>query len=152
MLIWGKPRAFSVGHHKRRESYWNVWCKASWSMITIGHVDISNWVIGRVICGRPIWNYEPDYPELYDTKSYYQLIVPITKCKNLSLGIFINVRNRFQSKKMTGFNFGCGSPTAWRSFFQKSIFLIKIHVCQYLNKMGEFLKVMELKYSLSRQL
>ena len=49
-------------------------------------------------------------PELYDTKSYYQLIVPITKCGNLSLGIFINVRNRFQSKKMTGFNFGCGSP------------------------------------------
>ena len=34
-------------------------------------------------------------------------------------------------------------------FFQKSIFLIKIHVRQYLNKMGEFLKVMELKYSLS---
>ena len=31
-------------------------------------------------------------PELYNTKSYYQLIVPITKCKNLSLGIFINVR------------------------------------------------------------
>ena len=30
--------------------------------------------------------------------------------------------------------------------FQKSIFLIKIHVRQYLNKMGEFLKVMELKY------
>ena len=29
-------------------------------------------------------------PELYDTKSYYQLIVPITKCKNLSLGIFIS--------------------------------------------------------------
>ena len=48
-------------------------------------------------------------PEWYDTKSYYQLIVPITKCENLSLGIFINVhvRNRFQSKKMTGFNFGC---------------------------------------------
>ena len=60
----------------------------------------------------------PITPELYDTKSYYQLIV----------------------------------PTAWRSFFQKIIFLIKIHVRQYLNKMGEFLKVMELKYSLSRQL
>ena len=43
-------------------------------------------------------------PELYDTKSYYQLIVPITKCENFSLGIFINVRNRFQSKKLTGFN------------------------------------------------
>ena len=40
-------------------------------------------------------------PELYDTKSYFQLIVPITKCENLSLGIFINVRNRSQSKKMT---------------------------------------------------
>ena len=90
-------------------------------------------------------------PELYDTKSYYQLIVPKTKCENLSLGIFINVRNRFLSKNMTGFNFGCGSPTAWWSFFQKSIFLIKIHVRQYLNEMGEFLKVMELKYSLSRQ-
>lgn len=61
MLIWGKLRAFSVGHLKRRESYWNVWCKASWSMITIGHVDISNGVIGQVICARPIWNYEPDY-------------------------------------------------------------------------------------------
>ena len=36
--------------------------------------------------------------------------------------------------------------------FSKSIFLIKIHVRQYLNKMGEFLKVMELKYSLSRKL
>ena len=48
----------------------------------------------------------PITPELYDTKSYYQLIVPITKCENPSLGIFINVRNRFQSKKMTGFNFG----------------------------------------------
>ena len=94
----------------------------------------------------------PITPELYDTKSYYQLIVPITKCENLSLGIFTNVRNRFQSKKVTGFNFGCGNPTAWWSFFQKSIFLIKIHVRQYLNKMREFLKVMELKYSLSRQL
>ena len=51
-------------------------------------------VIGRVISNRP----SPITPELYDTKSYYQLIVPITKCKNLSLGIFINVRNRFQSK------------------------------------------------------
>ena len=30
-------------------------------------------------------------PELYDTKSYYQLIVPIKKCENLSLGIFVNV-------------------------------------------------------------
>ena len=31
-------------------------------------------------------------PELYDTKSYYQLIVPITKCENLSLVIFIKVK------------------------------------------------------------
>ena len=31
--------------------------------------------------------------ELYDTKAYYQqLIVSITKCENLSLGIFIKVR------------------------------------------------------------
>ena len=43
-------------------------------------------------------------------------------------------------------------PDRKKIFFQKSIFLIKIHVRQYLNKMGEFLKVMELKYSLSRQL
>ena len=48
-------------------------------------------------------------PKLYDTKSYNQLIVPIIKCENFSLGIFINVRNRVQSKKMTGFNFECGS-------------------------------------------
>ena len=37
-------------------------------------------------------------PELYDTKSYYQLIVPITKCENLSLGIFINVLKEIDSK------------------------------------------------------
>ena len=43
-------------------------------------------------------------------------------------------------------------PDRMKIFFQKSIFLIKIHVRQYLNKMREFLKVMELKYSLSRQL
>ena len=30
-------------------------------------------------------------PELYQSKSYYQLIWSITKCKNLSLEIFINV-------------------------------------------------------------
>ena len=68
-------------------------------------------VIGRVISNR----FEITSlitPELYDTKSYYLLIVPITKCKNLSPGIFINVRNRFQSKNITGFNFGRGSPTA----------------------------------------
>ena len=52
----------------------------------------------------------PITPELYDTKSYYQLIVPITNCENLSLGIFINLRNRFQSKKMTGFNFWMWKP------------------------------------------
>jgi len=51
--------------------------------------------------------------------------------------IFINVRNRFQSKKMTGFNFGCGNPPARRYFCQKSTFLIKTHVSQYLNKMSE---------------
>ena len=33
----------------------------------------------------------PITPELFKTKSYYQLIVSITKCENLSLGIFINV-------------------------------------------------------------
>ena len=27
-------------------------------------------------------------PELYDTKSYYQLIVKITKCKKLTNGIY----------------------------------------------------------------
>ena len=43
-------------------------------------------------------------PELYDTKSCYQLIVSITKCENLSLAIFINVRERSQSIciKVTG--------------------------------------------------
>ena len=49
-------------------------------------------------------------PELYDTKSYYQLIVPITKCENLSLGIFINVRNRFQSKKNVWFQLWMWKP------------------------------------------
>ena len=33
----------------------------------------------------------PITPELFDTKSYYQLIVSITKYENLSLEIFINV-------------------------------------------------------------
>ena len=41
-------------------------------------------------------------PELYDTKSYYQLIVSITKCGNLSVGMSVNVRERFQSKNMIG--------------------------------------------------
>ena len=36
---------------------------------------------------------------MYDTKSYYLLIVPITKCENLSLGVFINARKRSHSKK-----------------------------------------------------
>ena len=49
-------------------------------------------VIERVIS---IWRYEitsPITPKLYDTRSYYQgyrLIVSITKCENLSRGIFI---------------------------------------------------------------
>ena len=55
-------------------------------------------VIGRVISNR-FETTSPITPELYDTKSYYQLIVPITKCENLSLGTIINVRSRFQSKK-----------------------------------------------------
>ena len=63
--------------------------RTEWSTIqgVIGHAR------GRFEITSPIT------PELYDTKSYYQLIVPITKCENLSLGIFINVRNRFQIKK-----------------------------------------------------
>ena len=55
----------------------------------------SNWVnaLGRFKITSPIT------PDLYDPKSYYQLIVSITKCENLSLGIFINIRERFQRKK-----------------------------------------------------
>ena len=34
----------------------------------------------------------PIIPELYDTKSCYQLIEPITKWENLRLGIFFNVK------------------------------------------------------------
>ena len=43
-------------------------------------------------------------PEFYDATSYYQLIVSITKCEKLSLGIFIIVREGFQSIriKVTG--------------------------------------------------
>ena len=52
----------------------------------------------RVARGR-FETTSPIAPELYDTTSYYQLIVPITKCENLSLGTIINVRSRFQSKK-----------------------------------------------------
>ena len=52
----------------------------------------------RVARGR-FETTSPITPELYDTKSYYQLIVPITKCENLSLGTIMNVRSRFQSKK-----------------------------------------------------
>ena len=71
-------------------------------------------MIGRVIYARGRFEITSLItPELYDAKSYYQLIVPITKCENLSLGIFINVRNRLQSKKMTGFNFVCGSPIGY---------------------------------------
>ena len=47
-----------------------------------------------------IRNYEPDSPELCSTQSYYQFIVSITKCDNLSLGI------RFQSNNMIGYIFG----------------------------------------------
>ena len=36
-----------------------------------------------------IWNYEPDYSELYDTKSFYQLIESIKEYENLKTGIFI---------------------------------------------------------------
>ena len=35
-----------------------------------------------------------------------QLLESITKCENLSLGIFINARDRFQSKNMISYNFG----------------------------------------------
>ena len=47
-------------------------------------------VIGRVISNLEIAS--PIIPELYDTKSCYQLIEPITKWENLSLGIFFNVK------------------------------------------------------------
>ena len=46
-------------------------------------------VIGQVIS---IWRYEitsPITPKLYDTRSHYRLSVSITKCENLSRGIFI---------------------------------------------------------------
>ena len=77
-------------------------------------------VIGQVISNL-IW-FEitsPITPELYDTKSYYQLIVPITKCENLSLGIFINVRNRFQSKKNDWFQLWMCKPNRMMIFFSK---------------------------------
>ena len=56
----------------------------------------SNWVnaLGRFKITSTIT------PDLYDIKSYYQLIVSIAKCENLSLVIFINVRERFQSQNM----------------------------------------------------
>ena len=56
--------------------------------------------------------------ELYDMGSYYHAIrswiyysfsiltVSITKCENLSVGIFIKVRQTFQSKNMIRYNFG----------------------------------------------
>ena len=67
--------------------------RTEWS--TIQGVNVA---FGRFEITRPIT------PELYDTKSCYQLIVSITKCEILSLGIFINVRERFQSIriKVTG--------------------------------------------------
>ena len=55
-----------------------------------------------------------------------------------------------KSQKNDWFQLWMWKPESMKK--KKSLFLIKIHVCQYLNKMGEFLKVMELKYSLSRQL
>ena len=42
--------------------------------------------------------------ELHGTKSY-ELVVLTTKFGNLSLRIFINVRERFQNKNMIGYNF-----------------------------------------------
>ena len=46
-------------------------------------------VIGRVISSFPFEITSPITPALYDTKSRYQLIVSITKCENLSLGILL---------------------------------------------------------------
>ena len=74
---------------------------------------------------------QPITSELYDTKSYYQLIVPITKCENLSLGIFITVRNRFQSKKMTGCPPIFLSNRSWTAYLVTiivSLILIGYHV------------------------
>ena len=61
----------------------------------------SNFKLAKRVARGRFETTNPITPELYDTKSYYQLIVPITKCENLSLGtiIIINVRSRFQSKK-----------------------------------------------------
>ena len=61
---------------------------------TISSGNRSKWsriqgVIERVIS---IWRYEitsPITPKLYDTRSHYRLSVSITKCENLSRGIFI---------------------------------------------------------------
>ena len=44
--------------------------------------------------------------ETFEITSPYQLLESITKCENLSLGIFINARERFQSKNMISYNFG----------------------------------------------
>ena len=44
--------------------------------------------------------------ETFEITSPYQLLESITKCENLSLGIFINARDRFQSKNMISYNFG----------------------------------------------
>ena len=91
-------------------------------------------------------------PELYDTKSYYQLIVSLTKCENISPGIFINVRERFHSKhrrlqlwmKLSE----CVEARPQNFFFFTKIhFFIKMR--QYLNKMRKFVKVMASNYSLS---
>ena len=49
----------------------------------------------------------PITPELCDTKSYYLLIVPITKRENLSIGTLTNVSTKFLASeaKLTAYNF-----------------------------------------------
>ena len=49
----------------------------------INNGNRTEWSTVQGVIGRVIWNYEHNYPELYDTKSYYQLIVSITKCEKL---------------------------------------------------------------------
>ena len=45
------------------------------------------------------FNYERDYPELYDTKSYYQLIASI---KKIEIGKSLQFENLFCVKKIIG--------------------------------------------------
>ena len=49
----------------------------------------------------------PITPELCDTKSYYLLIVSITKRENLSIGTLTNVSTKFVASeaKLTAYNF-----------------------------------------------